>query len=242
MIEDVVKDDALEYADKMWVQVGALLTAYDKSVFEISEFMGYTQQLYGIENEIERLANHRRQIVGELQDSFAEQGSIRKKDFTALFSRCGAMNEKSLDAVRDELLSFFMEEKEIVVRYRDNLTEFRESLRQKNIERIQLYKESLEKIIAEHKERCIQVQVLLNSYREEQAEVVESLRKFLVEAKEMRMKDLRKLTVSIEDMHDKRMQDIERRRQFIDKLKSDNLDRKKKVEMMIESFKEQRQR
>lgn len=242
MIEDVVKDDALEYADKMWVQVGALLTAYDKSVFEISEFMGYTQQLYGIENEIERLANHRRQIVGELQESFAEQGSIRKKDFTALFSRCGAMNEKSLNAVRDELLSFFMEEKEIVVRYRDNLTEFRESLRQKNIERIQLYKESLEKIIAEHKERCIQVQVLLNSYREEQAEVVESLRKFLVEAKEMRMKDLRKLTVSIEDMHDKRMQDIERRRQFIDKLKSDNLDRKKKVEMMIESFKEQRQR
>lgn len=240
MIEDVVKDDALEYADQMWVQVGALLTAYDKSVFEISEFMGYTQQLYGIENEIERLASYRRQIVGELQESFAEQGSIRKKDFTALFSRCGAMNEKSLDAVRDELLSFFVEEKEIVVRYRDNLTEFRESLRQKNIERIQLYKESLEKIIAEHKERCIQVQVLLNSYREEQAEVVESLRKFLIEAKEMRMKDLRQLTVTIEDMHDKRMQDIQKRRQFIDKLKSDNLDRKKKVEMMIESFKEQR--
>lgn len=242
MIDDVVKDDAIECADKMWVQVGALLTAYDKSVFEMSEFMGYTQQLYGIENDIERLANYRRQIVGELQESFAEQGSIRKKDFSALFSRCGAMNEKSLEAVRDELLGFFMEEKEIVVRYRDNLAEFRESLRQKNIERIQLYKESLEKLVAEHKERCLQVQVLLNSYREEQAEVVESLRTFLSEAKEMRMKDLRRLTVNIETMHDRRMEDIENRRRFIDKLKCDNLDRKKKVEMMIESFREERQK
>jgi hypothetical protein len=150
-----------------------LIASYDARVDTIGTIIDNTYQA------LDDFKDKRAKLSGELKETLAKRGSLRKKDFDRMMNGILLSQEEREKEVKQSLKNFIKEQKKEAFELKDALTKG-------EVERMKKAQIEIEKGVAEVKE-------LLKEFDEQQKELTEKLRKLLTKGKDLKIKDFKEM-------------------------------------------------
>jgi len=218
----------------------SVLSFYDESVEGVVTIMSDVPGMVECDGVIVALINERKEIIRQLSQALAGQKSLRYKDFKELMTSCCSAQDKFYHEIHKELVDVLKGDKTVISSVRESLAVYRESRLSDGDARRAELKQYIEKLILQHKDRGKEVQDLLQGYRDEQARIIEQLRSYFDNNKAVRMRDLADFVQDVEQRQVMRLEELRKRKEYVQQLREENRARKSAVEQLLDGFRQER--
>jgi len=223
-------------------QNDSVLSFYDESVDGVVTIMSEVPGMVECDGVIVALINERKEIIRQLSKALAGQRSLRHKDFKTLITSCCSAQDKCYHEIHKELVNVLKSDKKVVSSVRESLAVYQESLLSDGDARRAELRQYIEKLILRHRDRGKEVQRLLQGYRDEQARIIEQLRTYFDSNKAVRMKDLAGFVQDVEQRQLIYLEELRKRKEYVQQLREENLGRKSEVEQLLDGFRQERRK
>ncbi|MFH1435228.1 MAG: hypothetical protein ABIJ56_05895 [Pseudomonadota bacterium] len=206
--------------------VESTISSYEERMQHIGDVFDAAHQILQGFQESFTAKQERDTINARLRESFAKNGSMRKKDFDGMMRDILLAQDEREKEARDILSGYLDEQKETAKALKENLQKIRDSLAGGEVRRVHECHEMMKDILAGQDERKEWVTSRLKEFQEEQKLLSSRLKGILAKGKEIRAMDLKLMLDELKAQGRQR--------------KIQTAGRRDEVRTMLDKFKEQR--
>ena len=199
--------------------VGDIISSYETRIQGVEALFQTTHQiLQGFQDSVLDTRQEQERINGQLRESLAQNGSLRKKDFDRMMSVISSHQDQEEQEVRSLSKSYLNEQTNFVQELRESLRNFTEALAGGEVQRVKEFQMLIKEIFAKQEQRKEEVISNLKEFQKEQQETARMLKNLLAKGRELRIKDLKLMLAEFKRQHQNRVTRREKRCQEVKNL------------------------
>ena len=199
--------------------VGDIISSYETRIQGVEALFQTTHRiLQGFQDSVLDTRQEQERINGQLRESLAQNGSLRKKDFDKMMSVISSHQDQEEQEVRNLSKSYLNEQTNFVQELRESLRNFTEALAGGEVQRVKEFQMLIKEIFAKQEKRKEEVISNLKEFQKEQQETARMLKNLLAKGRELRIKDLKLMLAEFKAQHKDRVARREKRCQEVKSL------------------------
>lgn len=199
--------------------VGDIISSYETRIQGVEALFQTTHQiLQSFQDSVLDTRQEQERINGQLRESLAQNGSLRKKDFDKMMSVISSHQDQEEQEVRSLSKSYLNEQTNFVQELRESLRNFTEALARGEVQRVKEFRILIKEIFAKQEKRKEEVISNLKEFQKEQQETARMLKNLLAKGRELRIKDLKLMLAEFKRQHQNRVTHREKRCQEVKNL------------------------
>jgi uncharacterized protein YPO0396 len=204
-----------------------VFVSYESRVQEFSGLIETTQELLlDSQESLSDLKDEQERVHGQLRDTLAANGSLRRADFTRMMQDLQREQRERELEVRSLLKDYLDEQKMLAAKLTEHLRQFREALGRQESIRLTQFQEFIGQVRQRQEQRKEEVRAQLRRVQSEEGRVIHSLQELLARGRDLRIKDLKQMLDQFQQERESRQaQAGERREEIQRKLQSYRLAR-----------------
>lgn len=193
-----------------------IFSSYEARIQNVeSLFEAANQILQGFQDTVLDTRQEREKINGQLKNSLAQNGSLRRKDFDKMMSVISSHQDQEEQAVRDLLKKYLEEQTSLVQELRECYKNFTDALAKGEPQRVKEFHAVIIGIFARQEQKREKVICKLKEFQKEQQETAQMFKNLLAKGRELRTSDLKSMLAEFKRQRKERIACQERRRQKV---------------------------
>lgn len=199
--------------------VGDIISSYETRIQGVEALFQTTHQiLQSFQDSVLGTRQEQERINGQLRESLAQNGSLRKKDFDRMMSVISSHQDQEEQEVRNLSKSYLNEQTNFVQELRESLRNFTEALARGEVQRVKEFQMLIKEIFAKQERRKGEVISNLKEFQKEQQETAKMLKNLLAKGRELRIRDLKLMLAEFKKQQEERIAHQQERRQEVQTL------------------------
>jgi hypothetical protein len=196
--------------------VGDIISSYETRIQGVEALFQTTHQiLQGFQDSVLDTRQEQERINGQLRESLAQNGSLRKKDFDKMMSVISSHQDQEEQEARNLSKSYLNEQTNFVQELRESLRNFTEALAGGEVQRVKEFQILIKEIFAKQEKRKEEVISNLKEFQKEQQETAKMLRNLLAKGRELRIRDLKSMLAEFQKQRKERVARREKRKEEV---------------------------
>jgi ClpP class serine protease len=193
--------------------VGDIISSYETRIQGVEALFQTTHQiLQGFQDSVLDTRQEQERINGQLRESLAQNGSLRKKDFDKMMSVISSHQDQEEQEARNLSKSYLNEQTNFVQELRESLRNFTEALAGGEVQRVKEFHSLITEIFARQEQRKNEVVSKLKEYQKDQQDMARMLNELLAKGRELRTRDLKSMLSEFQRGRNERIAHQEERR------------------------------
>lgn len=196
--------------------VGDIISSYETRIQGVEALFQTTHQiLQGFQDSVLDTRQEQERINGQLRESLAQNGSLRKKDFDKMMSVISSHQDQEEQEARNLSKSYLNEQTNFVQELRESLRNFTEALAGGEVQRVKEFQILIKEIFAKQEKRKEEVIAKLKEFQKEQQETAKMLRNLSAKGRELRIRDLKSMLAEFQKQRNERVARQEKRKEEV---------------------------
>jgi len=193
--------------------VGDIISSYETRIQGVEALFQTTHRiLQGFQDSVLDTRQEQERINGQLRESLAQNGSLRKKDFDKMMSVISSHQDQEEQEARNLSKSYLNEQTIFVQELRESLRNFTEALAGGEVQRVKEFHSLITEIFARQEQRKNEVVSKLKEYQKDQQDTARMLNELLAKGRELRTRDLKSMLSEFQRGRNERIAHQEERR------------------------------
>jgi hypothetical protein len=193
--------------------VGDIISSYETRIQGVEALFQTTHRiLQGFQDSVLDTRQEQERINGQLRESLAQNGSLRKKDFDKMMSVISSHQDQEEQEARNLSKSYLNEQTIFVQELRESLRNFTEALAGGEVQRVKEFHSLITEIFARQEQRKNEVVSKLKEYQKDQQDTARMLNELLAKGRELRTRDLKSMLSEFQRGRNERIAHQEKRR------------------------------
>ncbi len=196
-----------------------IIASYETRIRSLEAFLEATQQVFqGFQESLVDTRLERGKINGQLRDTLARNGSLRKKDFDRMMNTISSHLDQSEQAVKDLSQDYLTEQTRLVHQLHEGLTSFTDALLQGQSQKAKEGQTLIREILSRQDESKIEVTSRLKEIQQGQEQTSKMLKDLLTKGEALRIRDFKAMLGEFKRQRNKRIAGHEQRRREVQEM------------------------
>jgi len=193
-----------------------IISSYEARIQSVEAFFEATGQIFqDFQESLLSTRAEREKINGQLRESLARNGSLRKKDFDRMISVISSHLDECEQEVRRLSQKYLREQTKLVQQLRQGLKDFKEALTKGQAQKVKELQELIKEILTKQDESKNEVTSKLKDFQQGQQQTYKMLRGLLAKGEELRIRDFKAMLAEFKKQRKERLACQEQRRQEV---------------------------
>jgi hypothetical protein len=193
-----------------------IISSYEARIQSVEAFFEATGQIFqDFQDSLLSTRTEREKINGQLRESLAKNGSLRKKDFDRMISVISSHLDESEQEVRRLSQKYLSEQTNLVQQLRQGLKDFKEALTKGQAQKVKELQELIKEILTRQDESKNEVTSKLKEFQQGQQQTYKMLRGLLAKGEKLRIRDFKAMLAEFKKQRKERLACQEQRRQEV---------------------------
>jgi uncharacterized phage infection (PIP) family protein YhgE len=194
----------------------SVISSYESRIQSIEAFFEAAGQIFqDFQESLLSTRAEREKINGQLRESLARNGSLRKKDFDRMMGVISSYLDESEQEIRQLSGKYLNEQTKLVQQLREGLRKFKDALTEGQAEKVKELQTLIKEIISKQEESKKEVTSKLKEFQQGQQQTSEMLKELLAKGKKLRIRDFKAMLAEFEKQREQRIACQEQRRQEV---------------------------